>query len=75
MGNCCLKSEYQTMPLADKEEFGDVNVETYEESSKELKKNGINDESSKQSSFTDEEREAWVASQWSEPGEEVFFSK
>ena len=26
-------------------------------------------------SFTSQEREAWIASQWSEPGDESFFTK
>lgn len=72
MGACCLKTKYSTLE-------DEPQVQEYHETSQDIEAatgNGVNfNYSDVKSSVTDEEREAWIESQWSEPGDENFFSK
>lgn len=85
MGNCCLKPQYQTLQpdesKSDSErdtdiekESSQVQIESYKETS-DIYKKVINEESSKASSLTAEERERWVESQCSNPDEKDLYSK
>jgi hypothetical protein len=61
MGICCLKPDAHTTLVEEKEEESSnlMKVDCFQENSGDLIRT-INDEGSKVTSFTDEERENWV---------------